>query len=211
MFNNIKKQLYNVKTELLLKKGLANGTIKPFEKELFERLDNIYIDGIPMSLYLIYLNPINFNSYSSGDCYNRSLYITMGLDDAILVRGNDYELELQYGKDESGHGWVEKDDWVYEPTLMLKFKKDVYYQLYKPHNIKYYKKEEYSKDKNYKYIMNTKIEDLMPNGEKRETLNMTLSVFIDKISQINDPLYEKLLTNHLKKIQYGQYESYKTK
>ena len=53
--------------------------------------------------------------------------------DALLVRGNCIDLEL---KDKNPyHGWIEIKDDVSDPSPLLKFKKEVFYQLYKPTKI----------------------------------------------------------------------------
>ena len=42
---------------------------------------------------------------------------------SILVRGNIKTLEYKYGKEKSRHGWIEMDDYVYDPTSLYKYKK----------------------------------------------------------------------------------------
>ena len=44
-----------------------------------------------MTFHLKYLKP---GPNQVGQCYDRSLWLTMGLDDAILVRGSRKDLEI---------------------------------------------------------------------------------------------------------------------
>ena len=37
---------------------------------------------------------------------------------------------IKYGKGHEGHGWIETEDFVYDPSLMLRFEKNTYYSLY---------------------------------------------------------------------------------
>ena len=40
------------------------------------------------------------------------------------------DIQYNYGKGHEGHGWVEVGDFVYDPSLMLKFDKETYYSYY---------------------------------------------------------------------------------
>lgn len=61
-----------------------------------------------------------------------SLYMFFCLDNAILVRGDIKSLELQSGPYDAFHGWIELDNYVYDPTALMRFDKDLYYQIYQP-------------------------------------------------------------------------------
>ena len=91
-------------------------------------------------------------------------------DDAILVRGDDKDLDLKYGKDDAGHGWIEMDNYVYDPLLMMRFDKDLYYEIYRPTNVSKYTKDEYCSIKKCQEhcndIKNTTIDDFKPFGKK---------------------------------------------
>lgn len=93
--------------------------------------------------------------------------------DALLVRGNCIDLEL---KDKNPyHGWIEIKDDVYDPSRLLKFKKEVFYQLYKPTkiircNIEQYKKISKENKELLEEVQNTTLEDLQPNGKRRGQL-----------------------------------------
>lgn len=166
MFDKMKQKLYFVKAQLLLENGISKDDIVPFEDELYDRLSRIYFTGLPISINLKYLKPM----LPPGKCYDRSYLITMGFENSTLVRGDNKDLEINYGKGNAGHGWVENNGFVYDPTLLLRFKKELYYEIYKPSNLLYIKASEYKKTEWYQETVNTTIDDFKIGGKKRMSL-----------------------------------------
>lgn len=198
MFNKLKKKLNFLRCDLLINEGLRNGTIVPFEDDLYERLSKIYFNGYPLSIQIKYLKPM----VGPGQCEDRSWFITMAFDDALWVSGDNKDLELKFGKQGAWHFWVEHDDWVYDPTLLYKFKKEVYYNIYLPTNIVYRKAEEYKKHEWYQDVVKTTVEDLKPGGKKRVNLCMSIPL-VQGISQMSDNKdFINELDQHLKMIEY---------
>lgn len=102
----IKKKLYFTKFNILFRKALKDGQITRFDEEVFEKMSDTIISGLPVSLYIKYSNYL----FGEGTCYDRSLYMFLAFDDALLVRGDNKDLKYNYGKGHEGHGWVEKGD-----------------------------------------------------------------------------------------------------
>ena len=125
--------------QLLLKKGVEDGNIVPFDDEFYEKLSYTYIKCLPVSIHMKYLKHI----LRPGKCYDRSLYIFFCFPNAVLVHGDNKDLELKYGKEKAGHGWIEMDGYCYDPTLLLRFKKETFYEIYKPYNVSKTTTEEY--------------------------------------------------------------------
>ena len=202
MFNTIKKNLYFMRLSILQNEGIKKGEILPFEDSLYERLNKVYFNGYPMSLQIKYLKP----TVGPGQCQDRSLFITMGLDDAKWVCGDVKDLELSFGKENAWHYWVEYDGWVYDPTMLCKFKKELYYKLFLPTNIKSSNKEFYSQISWYQDIVNTKIEDLMPGGKSRTWLSVSIPLIkgiAENEAQLSgDDSFLRELNKHLDEIQY---------
>ena len=139
MFEKIKKDLYFKKTHLLIRKGLSEGTIIPFDDDFYDQLSHTYFNCLPVSINIKYLKPI----LSPGKCDSRSLYMFFCFDDALLVRGDKFNLELMYGKENAGHGWIEIGDYVYDPTMLVRFDRDFYYQMFSPTNVSKATKDDY--------------------------------------------------------------------
>lgn len=97
------------------------------------------ISCLPVSLYIKYSHLL----FPLGTCYDRSLYMFLALDDAILVRGNTFHLEYLHGKESAGHGWIEIGNYVYDSAHMLKYDKDFYYVLYGVSDVLKINKEDY--------------------------------------------------------------------
>ena len=100
----------------------------------------------------------------------------LALDDAYLVRGDDKVLEYKYGKGHEGHGWVEVGDVVYDPSLMLKFDKDTYYNLYGITNTKKYDKKTYLEQHSdfVEQHVSHDINDFRPGGKRRLELGVLI-------------------------------------
>lgn len=115
---------------------------------------------------------------------------------AILVRGNRKELELRCGKEKAFHGWIEIDDYCYDPTSLMRFKKETYYEIYKPYAIfkithEEYKSCEYSR-KFYEDIVNTKLSDTHPHGNKRIDLSVTIPLTLRIAEMENNECFKKV-------------------
>lgn len=202
MFDNLKKKLFFMRLRILQDQGVRDGELRLFEKELYEKLDNVYYEGIPLSLYFKYslltmTTDLQFEE--------KSLLLTMGFDDAKLVCGNLKNLELLHGKSGAKHYWVENDGWVYDTAFLYKFKKELYYKMYMPSDVKCCSKDQYSKIKWYQDIVNTKLEDLMPDGKYRSRLLILPSAkkVADYEAEVEeDDTFLRELNTHLETIQY---------
>lgn len=208
MFDSIKKRLYFCKMQLLFNQGMTDKKIIPFDDEFYEKLNHTYISGLPVAIHIKYLKPI----VSPGKCYDRSLYMFFCFDDAILVRGDNKDLELRYGKDNAGHGWIEMDSYVYDPSLMMKFDKDLYYEIYKPTNVSKCTKQEYCSTREcqefYTNIKNTIVDDFKPYGRKRLELSMTMPLIIGIAQNSGNQEFINELNNFIALIQYDEEKVY---
>ena len=209
MFDNIKKELYFFRYQLLFDKGLKDGRIVPFDESFYKAMSNTFLNSVPISIHIKYLKP----SSPPGQCYERSLYMFYCFNDALLVRGNNKNLELRYGNGNGGHGWIEIGDYVYDPTLLKRFDKDLYYQIYCPTHVCKYSKEDYVKlngSSYYDFIRSTKIEDYQIGGSRRDELGIGITQLLGFASLSDDENLKKEVNEYLSLIQYDEYiNSYK--
>ena len=201
MFEGIKKALYYQKAKLLLKQGLENGQIVPFDEEFYKQMNNVYFAGIPVSMHIKYLKPL----FGPMNCYERSYYMFVCFDNAVLVRASNKDLELAYGKENSGHGWIEIGDYVYDPTTLMRFNKELYYKIYIPNEIKKYTKKEFKEDKIYQDSKQT-LEDIMPGGSKRVDLITTIPLTRGIAEMSQNKEFIEVLNRHLELIKYNENE-----
>lgn len=206
MFDNLKKGLYFSKMQLLFNKGIQEGKITIFDEDFYERMSHTYISCIPVSMHIKYLKPI----LPPGKCYDRSLYMFFCFDDALLVRGNNKDLELRCGKEDAGHGWIEIGDYVYDPSLLLRFEKDIYYKIYCPTNVHKYSKNDYIKENKefYEEIKNTTLQDFQPNGRKRTDLCVIIPLLQGIADNSNDSEFKRDVCYYLASIQYDEEQVY---
>ena len=206
MFDNLKKELYFSKMKLLSVKGIKEGKIIPFDEEFYEKMSHTYFNCIPISMHIKYLRPL----IPPGKCYDRSLFMFFCFDDALLVRGDSKDLELKYGKRKAGHGWIEIGNYVYDPTLMMRFERDLYYKMYSPTNVHKITKEDYQKVNGSYYddVRNTSISDFQPGGSKRTELCVSIPLLRGIAEYSNDKRFKKELDEYLLLIQYDEKQIY---
>ena len=198
--DSIKKKLYFTRLNILFNKGLKEGKITRFDEEIFDKMSNTIIACLPVSLYIKYSNHL----FAQGTCYDRSLYMFLALDDAILCRGNNKDLEYNYGKGHGGHGWIEVGDYVYDPSIMLKFDKETYYKLYGTTDITRIDKKTYLKEHKefVESVISTDYDDFRPGGKRRLELGVLVLQIRAIASMVDDPEFKKDLAEYLDFIEY---------
>ncbi len=202
MFRNIKKNLFFSRFNLLFQKGINDGKISEFDDEIFDKMSNTYIACLPVSMRIKHSN----HMFAQGTCYERSLYMFLALDDAYLVRGDDKVLEYKYGKGHEGHGWVEVGDVVYDPSLMLKFDKDTYYNLYGITNTKKCDKKTYL-ERHSDFVeqhVSHDINDFRPGGKRRLELGVLIIQLRCLSEMLGDCEFTTDLNKYLESISYDE-------
>lgn len=134
-------------------------------------MSHTYVKGLPVTIYVKYLNPALHDD--RGKCLDESLLMFFCFKKSILARGEMKDLKLK--EKPPYHGWIEMENYVYDPSRLLKFKIETFYQLYKPTNISRCNVEQYkmiSKENKefYEEAQNTTLKDLLPNGKRRNQL-----------------------------------------
>ena len=202
----LKKKMFFKKFDYLLSKSYKNGKITKFDDEIYNKMSTTIISCLPVSLHIKYSNYL----FPKGTCYQRSLYMFLALDNALLVRGKTKSLEYRFGLEEAGHGWVEIGDFVYDPSLMLKFDKDVYYSLYGCSDVSKIDKETYMKE--HKDFMccslSYDLDEFRPNGKSRLDLGLIAYQLKVLSDMLNDSEFTKDLNDYLDLVQYDEKQIY---
>ena len=206
MFDKIKKELYFKRMELLFSKGIDEGKIVPFDDDFYEQMSHTYFNCIPISIHIRYLKPTD----RPGKCYDRSLFMFFCFDDALLVRADNKDLELRFGKENAGHGWIEIGNYVYDPSLMMKFDKELYYKIYSPTEVHKVTKEDYKRDNGSYYddVRNTCVSDFQPGGSKRTDLCVSIPLVKGIAEYSRNERFKKELDEYLSLIQYDEKQVY---
>ena len=206
MFDKLRKNLYFNRLNQLFMSGLEEGRIVPFDDTLYKEMSSTYVAGLPVSIHIKYLKPI----IPPGKCYDRSLYMFFCFDDALLVRGDNKDLEFKFGKDNAGHGWIERDNYVYDPTLLMRFDRDLYYKIYKPTNIIKANKYEYCSKEScrelYEDVTSTTLDDFRTSGTKRFELITTIPVLRCIAENSEDERFISELEEFLTAVNYDEVE-----
>jgi len=195
-------KLYFIKFNLLFKKALKNRKITKFDNEIYEKMNDTIIACLPVSFYIRYSNYL----FPDHTCYERSLYMFLAIDNAILVRGKKKTLEYNYGKGQEGHGWVEIGNYVYDPSLMLKFDKDTYYSLYGCSDISKIDRENYMrshKDFVDNYVSHN-LDEFRSNGVRRLDLGLMIFQLKTLSELLGDEQFTEDLNNYLDLVEYDE-------
>lgn len=207
MYDDLKKKLYFKKVTLLELWGESHDKIVPFDDEFYEKLSHTFITSVPISIHIKYFKPKSF----PGHCYERSLFMFFCFDDALLVEADTKLLEYKYGKGNGKHCWIEIGNYVYDPTLLKRFEKNIYYKILCPFNIYKTNKEEYRKLNGFRYdsIRSVTLKDFQPGGSKRTDLCMHIPFFCAIASFPGYENLKKELEEYLEKIQFDDKEIFK--
>jgi len=189
-FNDLKNKLYFSRLNLLHNSGINKGLIRPFEDEMYESLEDVVYAGTPANIYLKYQQPM----MGPGKCYDRSYVISMAFKDCLLASGKHKDLELKYGSGHAGHCWVEKDGWCYDPTHMLKFKQELYYQMFQPTDVKKSPRCDLEKDEFYQQCLSGHFE--------RMSLICTIPLLEEIAKLSNNQDYIKEIERYKVKVNY---------
>ena len=202
---NCLKKLYMYKLYLQMSKGLQDRKIVPFDEEFYKAMSTTYFNCLPISMHIKYLRP----TCPPGKCYDRSLLMFFCFDDALLVRANNKDLEVRFDKEDAGHGWIEIGDYVYDPSLLLRFDRDLYYKIYKPSKVSKTSVDEYRKNDNgyYDEVRNTRLEDFEPGGRKR--CDLAVNILLAKgIAEFSEDGFKEELNEFLEDIKYDENQVY---
>ena len=195
-----KDTLFKIKYNLLFKKELFTKKITIIEDEIMNRLKNIYFCGYPLYFNLAYLKP---TVGQSGKCDDQSRFLSFGFDRATLVTGDLKSLQIEYGQANGMHWWIEYNNYVYDPSLLLRIDKELYYKMHEPTNIKYFEYEDYSKSDWYQDIINTTIEDIKPNGKKRGELELSAPIVLEIANMQNNEKFINEFNDFLNEVDYN--------
>lgn len=121
----IKKSQEDYFFNLIAKKGLKKKKSKVFDDEFYMNLTKKYNDKT--------FGEILKNNNTDGCCYFYSLMLAKNIEGSTLCVGKLNKLNSVFNYsyiDTFGHGWVEKDNLVYDTTSKQIFDKDFYYKNY---------------------------------------------------------------------------------
>ena len=201
MFNELRKKLYFDKLEVMYQIGLRDGLIVPIEEEIYEQMNSTIIATLPVGFRIKHGNKM----FALGTCYERSLYMFLALgDDAVLVRGNNKDLALNYGRGHEGHGWVEVGDYVYDPSVGYRYDKEYYYKLFKCSKVFKTPKQKYVLEHSdfIKKYVTTDLNEFRPGGKRRLELGIIIFQIQESARLTNDEALLKDLNEFLESVEY---------
>ena len=201
MLKKIGKDLFLKRFDLLLQYGYATGKIQDFDDDIYEEMNGTIVSCLPVSLYIKYgmeLFP------KIGSCWTKSLYMFFGLDNGLLVRADTKLHEYLHGKDAAGHGWMERGDYVYDPSSLKRFDKEFYYKLLCPYNVCKTDKKSYVLENEgfYNASVSTSRDDFRPGGRKRIELGSIILALQHTAMQPGLEDFQKELNEYLEEIDY---------
>ena len=125
-FSNILKSKLFIRS---YNQNFKKGNIRKFDEEFFSQFEGMYFEGLPVYFLLSKM-------MAEGKCYDTSAILALALGkECFVCRGDLSSQAYNWGEDKLGHGWVEKDGYVYDTTWQIICKKEVYEKVFKPRNV----------------------------------------------------------------------------
>jgi hypothetical protein len=126
--NNTVRQFRRARGIAMTLKSLDQGEARPFPEELFYKLKDFKLGGMPMGFTLM------MPEFCNGKCYDRSTELTMAFDDCTQYQADINSLRggLITKKGDAEHAFVENDGQVYDTSNGFMFAKDAYWKIEKP-------------------------------------------------------------------------------
>ena len=206
----LKQKMYLRKINSLILTGVKKGLIVPFDDELYSELNKTIINTCPVDIDIKYLKP----KEAPGKCYDRSLKMFYAMENSVLTRGSLEYFRVLFGEMEDvNHGWVERDNYVYDPTWLCRYDKDYYYKIFKVMVDSKCNHEEFcsfseNNEKAYKKVKSTTRETFKKDGFDRMMLSTTIPLLRGIAS--NNPKLKVELEKYLKEIDYDEKEIYQS-
>lgn len=126
---------------------MENNLKVPYEKELIENLRDKYFLGLPLSIIVL------FKPFCRNWCHYMSAQLSRGFANFNYVNAH---LNCLDDPNDINHSWIENDDYVYDVTDCMKWKRDIYYEVYKPRIISICNQDEVFDNPLYKVGYNMK-------------------------------------------------------
>lgn len=115
-----------------------SGNICEFDQKFYSQFDGVYFHGLPIYFYF---SPLMAN----GRCYDASMVLGLAFgSDCYICRGDLSSQLGTWGENKLGHGWVEKDGYVYDTTWKVYCEKGVYEKVFKPINVRRQKSSDFT-------------------------------------------------------------------
>ena len=164
MFNRLKKDLYVMKKDALLAQGFQNGQIGDFSELFYNVLEHTYLNGLPVSIYVKYLNKKQISEILALD---KATCMFLCFENATLVYACSNYRNSVYRSNNNAHNWIEIGEYVYDPDTLCRYDKELYYEIYEPYDIKKFSLEEFCKDNKQSIdeIVTTHKEDYKSGGK----------------------------------------------
>ena len=123
---SLKQKIERKRFDILMSLAAKVDVVSEFPEELWAEIDKHVFEGEPLGRLLRRNNDVTTR-------YERSYALSLAFDKCNLVRGtlprygkildDDHDLDFI-------NGWVEDDQYVYDPTFMKRFDKNFYYYLF---------------------------------------------------------------------------------
>ena len=204
MASQITQRLFFLRSELLYKKGIDKGEIKPFSEAIYNQMNNAYLGGVPISLLL----KIALATNVVGECYAESLYMFLCFPDSFLVRGDLKSISYANNGSSGGHGWVEMNNRVYDPTLGYEFTRELYYKIHGANNIRRYTKDDYiaQSPQNatlYQQMTTTTKRDIETTPIKQLELHILVAGINSSLENISDDNLKREWADYLESVGFN--------
>ncbi len=184
--------LKNVRRNIIYNNAISTNRIRPFSEEVDNGLRNIIYSVMPAIIYIKYERP----TAPPGNCMERAYLLSTAIDDSVVVFGKQSEIGM--------HFWVEKDNICYDPTSLMEYDKDIYYDVTGIKSVEVISREELEDLGFVQYCRKRKIEDFGKDPVYFQDLNFLLPYIQGGLKYRAMPEYKKEIDDYLERIGFYQ-------
>lgn len=153
---------------------------------------NIIYSVMPAIIYIKYERPTAL----PGNCMERAYLLSTAIEDSVVVYGEQSEIGM--------HFWIENGSTCYDPTSLMEYDKDVYYDVNGIKRVDVISRDELESLEFIQYCRKRKIEDFDTDPAYFQDLNFLFPYIQDDLKYRAMPDIKKEIDDYLERIGYYQ-------
>lgn len=182
--------LKDVRRNIIYNSAVTSNKIREFNPMIDENLRNVIYTVLPAIIYIKYERPMKH----TGNSQERAYLLSAAIPDSTVVVGEVVDI--------GEHFWVESGNVCYDPTSLLEYDKDVFYDINGIKKTQVISKAELEQTDFIQFCHQRKISDFENDPTYFTDLEALLPMIIKGIKYRAMPEYKKEIDDYLKKIGY---------
>lgn len=186
------KLIKDIRRNIILNTAIQNNKIRPFSDSIDNNLREVIYAVLPAIIYIKYERPTS----PPGNCLERAYLLSEAVPNSCVVSAKFENI--------GEHFWVESGNICYDPTSLLEYDKDVYYDINNIKKTKIISRSELDSLGFIQYCRRRKISDFSTDPTYYSDLDAILSFIFKSVKYRAMPEYKQEIDNYLERLGYYQ-------